>query len=222
MARFPDVQRLTYAEARNEIETGDILLCSGNAVFSKLIQHTTHSPWSHVAVLLWMRNIDRIVVLESVESIGTRVVPLSQYATNYNGSGQGYHGRVYVARHAEWAMLPPERMRVFSQWMIDKLGRPYDKAEILDIVLRITAGTLGIPPREVVPNFANICSEYVEEFYRWVGLIIPYDPRGFVAPKDFAEHPAVHFVCEIATTADTLPAPCPVEGETDAPTSSRE
>jgi hypothetical protein len=221
MALFPEVPCLPYPVARALIATGDILLCSGHAAFSKLIQYSTKSPWSHVAVVLWLHNLDRLVVLESVESIGTRMVPLRHYVQDYNGSGQGYHGRVYIARHADWTALPPARMRVFSQWMLDKLGRPYDKAEILEIAVRITAGVLGIPPREVVPNLANICSEYVEEFYRWVGLTIPYDPRGFVAPKDFAEHPAIHFVCEIATTAATLPDTRPVKGETDVPTPSR-
>lgn len=210
MGALPDVPCVPYTVARDLIQTGDLLLCSGHAAFSKLIQYSTKSPWSHVAVVLWMHNLDRIVVLESVESVGTRVVPLSHYVRDYNGSGQGYHGRVYIARHTDWAALPPERMRVFSQWMIDKLGRPYDKAEILNIAVRITAGALGIPSREVVPNLYNICSEYVEEFYRWVGLSIPYDPRGFVAPRDFAEHPAVQFVCEIATTAAMLPTIHPV------------
>ncbi|MDF2868305.1 MAG: hypothetical protein K0S11_1775 [Gammaproteobacteria bacterium] len=82
---FPDTPIRTYDSLRNQILSGDILLCSGSALFSNLIQQATQSVWSHVAFILRLDAIDRIMVLESVESIGVRTVPLSSYVYDYNG-----------------------------------------------------------------------------------------------------------------------------------------
>jgi hypothetical protein len=90
-----------YSQIRSKIRSGDLLLCSGSSIFSKLIQNTTNSPWSHVAFVLRMQAIDRILVLESVESIGVRAVILSSYIQNYNGTDRGYPGKILIARHAD-------------------------------------------------------------------------------------------------------------------------
>jgi hypothetical protein len=46
-------------------------------------------------------------------------------------------------------------------------------------------------------NTRLICSEFVHRLYAQVGLAIPYDPRGFIAPKDFAACPDIAVLWEI-------------------------
>src|SRR5437867_8122662 len=99
MEEFPTMPIKHYRELRHEIRSGDILLCSGSSVFSTLIQKVTGSVWSHVAFILRVDAIDRIMVLESVESIGVRAVPLSNYVNDYNATRKGYPGRLMLARH---------------------------------------------------------------------------------------------------------------------------
>lgn len=88
--QFPTIAIQNYEQLRPQIKSGDILLCSGNSLISSLIQKATNSVWSHIAFVIRLDSIDRIMVLESVETIGVRTVPLSTYVNNYNGSGKGY------------------------------------------------------------------------------------------------------------------------------------
>ena len=69
MEAFPSLPNKHYRELRHEIRSGDILLCSGHSVFSTLIKKATGSIWSHIGFILRVDAIDRIMVLESVESI---------------------------------------------------------------------------------------------------------------------------------------------------------
>ena len=198
MSAFPKVPRLPYDEIRPQIRSGDILLCSGSAVFSRLIQHATESIWSHCGFVLRIEAIERLMVLQSVESIGVNTVPMSNYVRNYNGTDLGYPGRVFVARHAAFATVDPAQLSHFSQGAVDLLGYPYDVPTILAIAARITAAKLGMRPEPFVRNKAFICSEYLDACLRSIGIEVPYDPRGFIAPCDFAKCTDVTILWEIA------------------------
>ena len=52
-----------------------------------MIQAATGSIWSHVGFLMRLDEIDRIMVLESVEPLGFRTVPLRNYLTDYDING---------------------------------------------------------------------------------------------------------------------------------------
>jgi len=77
-----DIDRLksvSYEEIRATLKSGDLIFASGDYLVSKAIQKVTHSPWSHVAIIIRVEEIDRILLLESVEDMGVRIVPLSKY-----------------------------------------------------------------------------------------------------------------------------------------------
>lgn len=184
-----------YENIRHEIKSGDILLCSGNSVFSSMIQKATNSMWSHVAFVLRLDVIDRIMVLESVESIGVRTVPLSSYIRDYCGSGKGYPGEIMLARHDD---VKQERMKDLSKIAVSLLGHPYATQEILNIAARISMGHLGIINQPTpVPTQQFICSEYAYICFKSIGVEIEYDQLGFIAPADFANSEKVkplHFL----------------------------
>ena len=183
---FPRLTPKNYDAVRPQLQSGDILLCSGSALFSRIIQKTTKSVWSHVGFVLWLEKINRVMVLESVESIGVRTVPLSHYVRDYKGDGKGYPGRILIARHRDFKSISPKKLNEMSKFAVDLFGYPYDKDEILRIAARIGASVFGFKKGEVKRDREYICSEYAWKCYKKVGLQIPYDPRGFVAPKDFA------------------------------------
>lgn len=185
MEDLPNIATAHYHELRDQIKSGDILLCSGNALFSTLIQQATGSAWSHVAFILRLDVIDRVMVLESVESIGVRAVPLSSYIRNYNGSGQGYPGKIMLARHED---VREENIIKLSKTATSLLGYPYDTEEIVRIAARIGMDDIGLKPsgRDPEPRREFICSEYAYTCYKSIGINIAYDPLGFIAPVDFA------------------------------------
>jgi hypothetical protein len=180
-----------YDSHRHLIKSGDILMCSGTSLFSKLIQRFTKSKWSHVAFVLRMPSIDRIMVLESVESMGVRAVTLSSYLKDYNGTGERYPGELVIARHSQ---MQESLIYNLSKNAVDLLGHPYDPQEIMRITARIAASKVADLPCTIRDkNKDFICSEYVDECYRSIGIIVEQS-CGFIAPSDFANDRNVHAV----------------------------
>lgn len=188
---FPKGAAVNYNKFRDSIEPGDILLCSGSAWFSKMIQKSTKSVWSHVGFVMRLKEIDRVMVLESVEPLGVRTVPLSKYLNDYDSKKHAYPGGLILARHKDFAKKATEaKMKKFGQFSVDLFGYPYDKDEIAKIATRILSSHLPFSSKEkkeLERDREYICSEYAYECYRHVGIKIEHDRRGFIAPADFAK-----------------------------------
>lgn len=192
---FRTTPAIPYHEARKDIRNGDILLGHGRAPFSRLIQSATKSAWSHVAFIWKLEDIDRVIVLESVESHGVRAISLN---TKVNGGSAGhpYNGNLVVARHRDFAgLVNNAAMNRMTAHAVDRLGCPYDAGEVAGIAWRILAGMMRLHPRRSPRrNNAYICSEYAAECYAAIGITIPWDQKGFIAPADFAADPRVEAV----------------------------
>lgn len=197
---MPAVPLLPYDDVRPQIRSGDLLLCQGTSTFARLIQHATGADWSHVGCLVWASALDRLLVFESVESIGCRAIPFSRYAHNYAGDGHGYKGRIFVGRHAGFLPEETPAYSAFAQRAIDLLGSPYDTQTILRIAARVMAAKLGWEPEPMGTDRAFICSEFCWEIYHAFGLTVAYGAAGYIAPCDFADAPEVSLLWEIATT----------------------
>jgi hypothetical protein len=196
LTQFPNLHPKTYDELRAEVRSGDILLCQGSGIFSQMIQKVSNSVWSHVAFIIRLDEIDRIMVLESVEPIGVRTVPLSHYVRDYKNH-KGYPGKLLIARHDNFVNVTEKKLNQMAAFAIDRFGYPYDKDEIAKIAARITLGLFGRKKGKASWDDEYICSEYAWECYRSVGIDVPYDPRGFIAPKDFAAVAGVKAVAAV-------------------------
>lgn len=198
MDGFPNVPTNHYDELRSEIKSGDILFCSGSSLFATMIQGATNSVWSHVAFVIRLDIIDRVMVMESVESIGVRTVPLSNYVRNYNTTGKGYPGRLMLARHQDFQ---EKNITHLSQKAVDLFGYPYNTNEIVRIAARIGMKAFGFKPgsHEIAQQREFICSEYAYICFKSVGITIDYDPAGFIAPANFAKSTKIKPLRFIAT-----------------------
>lgn len=198
MTKFPNLPKKSYNSARLDIKSGDILLANGNYMFSKLIQKATDSCWSHVAFVMRLDEIDRVMVLESIEGKGVRTVPLSEYVSNFEGTEKGYNGRLAIARHSEFVVQnTPEKIKDLAQFAVDRFAYPYDEEEIARITARIVGAKLGFKPKELVRNQEYICSEYVYECYRRIGIKIKQGNSGFIAPNDFSDDGNISLMFEV-------------------------
>ncbi len=188
---FPKSRVVNYQQFRNKINSGDILLCSGSGWFSKMIQKGTNSVWSHVGFVIRLKEIDRIMVMESVEPLGVRTVPLTKYLNDYDSNGNAYPGGLVVARHSDFEKKATEdKLRKFGQFAVNLFGYPYDKDEIAKIATRISSSFLPFSSKDrkaLKPDREFICSEYAYECYKSIGITIKHDKRGFIAPADFAK-----------------------------------
>ena len=188
-----------YAEVAPLIRTGDLILCSGDSGFSRLIRWATGSPWSHVAIAVRLDPIDKVVVMESVEKIGVRAVALKSFLSRDSNGRKPYPGRLLLARHDEFqAKSTPDGLKKMADFAADRMGAPFRPSEITKIGLRIAAGALNLRvPGRLDPDDEFICSEYVAKCYERIGVLIPWDGRGFIAPVDIAKAEPVQAIAQI-------------------------
>jgi Permuted papain-like amidase enzyme, YaeF/YiiX, C92 family len=165
-----------YKMIRDEIKTGDLVFCSGNYLFSGLIQKFTKSVWSHVGIIYRDQQLDRILILESEKLIGVRLAPFSKYLKDYHGKNKPYKGKIVLAR------VLPELSETINKKAIsfgmDELTKPYDNFEIFRIAIRTI---FKIGRKEQNRNY--ICSELVQECYKKAGLRIS-DVDTKISPQD--------------------------------------
>lgn len=162
-----------YKIIRNELQTGDLIFCSGNYFFSKLIQKFTKSVWSHVGIIYKDEKLDRILVLESEKLYGVRLAPLSKYVKDYHGKNKPYKGKVIIAR----VNATTDYKQAISFGM-DELTKPYDNVEVIRIAIRVL---FGITRRETNRNY--ICSELVQECFKKENIIFK-DNDTKISPDD--------------------------------------
>jgi len=175
-----------YAQVRRLVRDGDLLLCSANDPFSRLIRWSSASPWSHIAMAFRIPSLNRVMVLESVQQLGVRSVPLSTFISKTSTGTHPYPGQTSSKRLYDFAF--------------GRLGDRFAGGEIAKIGLRLLLGRLDIRlPDSLGPRNEFICSEFVAKCFEKAGLEIPWDGLGFVAPADFANAPQVEAVAQIRT-----------------------
>jgi hypothetical protein len=199
---FDDLPPRPYPEVRKLVRDGDLLLCSVNERMSRLIRWATRSPWSHVALAFRLEEIDRVMVLECVEHIGVRAVPLSRFIARTSHGVHPYPGRILLARHAGLSAKSRQRpLKRMAEFAFDRLGDRFSQGEMAKIAARIALGRFHLrTPRSLGPDDEFICSEYVARCFEAVGLKVPWDGYGFVAPADFARDPRVEPIAQVRTS----------------------
>lgn len=191
---FPSARPLSYTdELRPLLKTGDLLLCSGTSLFSELIQQATHSPWSHVGLIVRVDAIDRIMLFESVETHGVRTLPLSRYLLDYDQQGNPYPGGLAVVRHRGFAKVGAQpQVQAMLQFAVDQFGSAYDSQDIVRIAARVLGSHLtpqALLAKDSDAQRAFICSEYVAQCYARAGVRLEPQAHSYVTPADFA-HPS--------------------------------
>ncbi|NJL12131.1 MAG: hypothetical protein HC913_03385 [Microscillaceae bacterium] len=189
---LPEMPLVPYQELGNWVQDGDILMYSGEDEISQLIRWATRSQWSHVGILLKVASADnRLMLLESVENMGVRLIPLSIYIKNIEREEveEMYYARLVVARHQ---MLHTDKISTLLNFGLEQITRPYDREEIQRIMRRIATGE-----GKIARDKAYMCSELVYECFLAAGIEIPYNHLGFISPEDIWCDPAIVPIAEI-------------------------
>ena len=187
------------------VRDGDLLLCAGDDPFSRLIGWSTESPWTHVAIAYRWPSLGRIMAFEAVQQLGVRTVPLQTFIRQSSSGQKPYPGKIILARHEDFAAsrgkLNSDETRRFADFAIDRFGDRFAPMEIAKIGLRITFGRLNREmPKFMGPKDEFICSEYVAKCFERIGIKIPWDGLGFIAPSDFADDPKIKAIGRFRTS----------------------
>ncbi len=195
-----EMKAVPYAKARALVQNGDLLLCSATDPFSRLIRWSTRTPWSHIAIAYRITSLDRVMVLEAVEKIGVRTVPLSTFISKTSSGVSPYPGQILLARDQRFEGLDDKKKRAMYDFAFARLGDRFAPGEITRIATRLVLGRIARKmPRMLGPKDEFICSEYVARCYAKAGLKVPWDGLGFIAPGDFALAPDVQAIAQIKT-----------------------
>ncbi len=194
----------SLADASRRVRDGDLLLCSGNDPFSRLIGWSTHSPWTHVALAYRWPSLGRVMVFEAVQQLGVRAVPLASFVRQSSTGKRPYPGKIILARHQDYADRQGARgsaaMKRLADFAVDRFGEKFSGVEIARIALRICLGSAHRKmPKFAGPKDAFICSEYVAKCFERIGVAIDWDGLGFIAPADFARDPKVSAITRFRT-----------------------
>lgn len=162
---------IDYAEVRDKIRNGDIVLFRGRSLISRCICWLTRSTYSHAGVVGWWNN--HLMVLEAV-SKGVVATRLSSIVNGYPGSAELWTSDKDIDR---------EEIVRAAQML---LGRSYSMMKVFALGRRIIYGGMkGKDPDESPDGF--LCSEFVSRVWRAGGLDLKEDaPDRFTKPKDIA------------------------------------
>lgn len=174
---------MDYNKIRPFLKTGDIVFCSGNYFFSRIIQALTKSTWSHCAIIYKDIELDRVLMLESETMVGVRLIPVTKYLKDYKEKKRSYKGKIVVATYDD-SLDKPDLKKGIS-FGLDQLAQPYDNWEIFRILLRIL---FKMGKKERNRNF--ICSELVRDIYTKSGVNIQLN-NSYISPDDIWKLKAV-------------------------------
>jgi hypothetical protein len=177
---------VAYRALRPLLKSGDLVLTSGQTVFSRAIRFLTRSQWSHVGMVICADEWDMVLLWEStigstipdVELArlkrGVQLVPLSERVRTYPGR--------FAVRSLSRPLTGDESdiLRGFRRSYHDR-DYDYDAAELLRSAIDIRM--LG-DQREDLSSF--FCSELIAETYQALGFLGEGKPSNEYVPHDFS------------------------------------
>jgi hypothetical protein len=199
------MEKLDYAEVRENIKDGDIVLFRGKSLLSRIIYLFTRSPYSHAGIVAWWDQ--RLMVLEAVGA-GVIASRLSIVVKKYDGNAELWTANADDIDRAE--IVAAAKVM---------LGKRYSKWKLLGNLRVVLFGPRqgdetdpDIPPEEYV------CSEYVSRAWRAGGVDLKKGASDrFTKPVDIASSPAIRKVGDLQKSGDKLVSSEPTDSASSTP-----
>ena len=158
---------MTYNEIENRIQSGDIILFSGQRLYQKIIQYISKSKWNHIGVIF--ESYGHLFLIEAVGS-GVQIRRFKQAC-------DGHRNSIRIIR-PQWRYVNQNFDLIRN--ILDNIGNDYDFKGVLAFLIRT-----------IYPKFrwqnktSQFCSELIAHAlenvnYRWTAK-----PSHLVKPCDF-------------------------------------
>jgi hypothetical protein len=148
----------TYAEVRDDLRDGDVVLFRGSVLASRIIQRISGGRYSHSALVLEWGGRWMILQAELIE--GVQTVPLSVAVARYHGDVDFYPLTLEARAKVDLSKL--------ARTARSALGLRYAKLDLLRVGAHLLFH-LGLPRYRRDPE-ALFCSQYVSRCFRTAGL----------------------------------------------------
>ena len=177
-----------YSEIRPRLKTGDIVLMGGTSLFSRAIRKLTGSKWSHVGMVIKIKEPDMLLLWESTTSglgkdvqtgkvkRGVQLLPLSQRVSDHKGN--------LCFRPLNRSLESGELKKLgdFRHSVKDK-GYDFDAIELLRAA--VDAGQYWQNREDLSAYF---CSELIAETYQAIGFLDEIKNSNEYTPNDFSSN----------------------------------
>lgn len=179
----------TYNDIRDRLDTGDIVLFSGKGLISMGLQIGSLCSWSHVAMVVRIKEPDVILVYQSTPVCkakdfladkpkqGVQINLLSQAIESYKGK---------VGIRLLNVQRTDEMLKNLNEFRNEMKNRDYED-RIIEMVQAVWDGPFGHVDEDLSSLF---CSELVAEAYQRMGLLLPNEQGGKnsneYTPKNFS------------------------------------
>lgn len=180
-----------YEKYRDSLETGDIILFSGPGVLSAGIKLGSLCKWSHVGMLVRVKDPDIALIYQATpstavkdfflkkENPGVQINVLSHVIDTYPGDIS--FRKLSVAR-------THSLLNGLSSFRKEIQGRPFEESK-WEIILAAYDGPFGSNKEEDLSSL--FCSELIAEAYQAMGLLQKNEDGGKLSneftPRDFSD-----------------------------------
>lgn len=189
----PKPKIVKYAEIRDQIKDGDLLLLRGYYASSRLFEKLTNAAYSHATIAIWWH--DRLMLLQA-EAVGVQAIPLSIAIGTYEGRCDWYPLRRDTVPEIN-TKLPAVLARAKAY-----TGLPYGYRNLFK---KIFKKILGIHLHDTPPEAGMFCSQFVAEAFRNAGLPLLNKEAIDTWPKDIVRSNLVGYGATIAHDPAKVP-----------------
>ncbi len=167
-----------YAQARDQIKNGDVLMYKGRGLVSSVIRWVTHSPYSHAALAAWWNQ--QLMVMEA-KGQGVVVNSTSRSIRHYRGDVEWFSCKEEISEDDRLRMVK------FAQ---EELGKSYGRWKTILLGIKILFEH-DLEKRDRLKRGKKLfCSEYVAQIYNSIGLDLRKGRSDrFTKPGDIANSP---------------------------------
>ena len=180
----------SYASIRPKLKTGDIVLFSGKGGVSEWIKWFTGSKWSHVGMVLVLKDYDSVLLWESTTLTTLKDIDTGRYVRGVQLVGlrerfETYQGNTIAIRQLNKDLSEGKKKKL-GQFRSQVSGRPYEKNK-LELLASATDMFSDGGKEDLSSLF---CSELVAEAYQQMGLLSDArtaKPSNEFIPEDFSK-----------------------------------
>ena len=163
-----------YAELRNEIKNGDLILYHGSSFLSKSIQYFDKAYYNHIGVVWKLDDADRLLTLD-MWSEGLTCLPLSRRM-------QGYKDFCILRPKCSEEKINAAINILLKDW--DGRDISYDNLLLLRIAIIKKTGIditgLSKDNKYICSEFGRLYTSYLFDTYKNIDIITPQDFIRFI------------------------------------------